>query len=120
MNQSRVVSERSLRLAAVMPVAPLPAESLEAKQQQAGHPRRDHDEPLLGPPSWSGRQPRDHSDGEGADKSCKIRSAHQAARSRLCTSSSHRAGRGDASVSCLPGRRSRSIPVALQSSYRVS
>jgi hypothetical protein len=30
MNQSRVVSERPLRLAAVMPVAPLPAESLES------------------------------------------------------------------------------------------
>jgi hypothetical protein len=30
MNQSRVVSERLLRLAVVMPVAPLPAESLES------------------------------------------------------------------------------------------
>jgi hypothetical protein len=52
MNQSRVVSEGLLRLAAVMPVAtptpvaPLPAESLESEPAQAGHPRRDHDEPL--------------------------------------------------------------------------
>src|SRR5215207_3444801 len=52
MNQSRVVSEGPLRLAAVMPVAtptpvaPLPAESLESEPAQAGHPRRDHDEPL--------------------------------------------------------------------------
>jgi Ca2+-binding RTX toxin-like protein len=38
--------------------------------------------------------------------------------SRLCTSSSHRAGRGDASIGCLRGRCSRSIPVALQSSWR--
>jgi hypothetical protein len=30
MNQSRVVSERPLRLAPVMPVAPLPAESVES------------------------------------------------------------------------------------------
>jgi hypothetical protein len=54
MNQSRMLSERPLRLAAVIPAAtptptvPLPAESLRAKQQQAGHPRRDHDEPLHG------------------------------------------------------------------------
>jgi hypothetical protein len=34
------------------------------------------------------------------------------ARSRLRTSSSHRPGRGDASVGCLRGRCSRSIPVA--------
>ena len=59
MNQSRVVSRRPLRLAAVMPVAtptplaPLPAESLESSTAAGWPPRRDHDEPLhrhlLGP-----------------------------------------------------------------------
>ena len=60
MTQSWVVSERSLRLAAVMPVA-TPT--------------------LVAPaPRWSGRQPRDHSDGARAGKSGRMRSAHQTGR----------------------------------------
>jgi hypothetical protein len=52
MNQSRVLSERPLRLAAAMPpatptpAAPLPAERLESQTAGGWHPRRDHDEPL--------------------------------------------------------------------------
>ena len=52
MNQSRVLSERPLRLAAVMPAAtpipavPVTAESLESETAAGWPPRRDHDEPL--------------------------------------------------------------------------
>jgi hypothetical protein len=64
MTQSWVVSERSLRLAAVLPVAtpipvaPCPPRAWRAKQQQAGHPYCDADEPLhrhlVGPATTAG------------------------------------------------------------------
>jgi hypothetical protein len=98
------LSEGPLRLAALMPVAtptplaPLPAERLNANQQQAGQPRRDHDEPL-----------HRHFLGSAANRAILVTAkeqvnheegvvAHQTGRVQALRLTSHPAGRGDASV----------------------